>query len=75
MKGAIGIVDVRGHLIKCPDHKREAIWNFDLVTSTKCQFPKFTYRLKCNIDIDPEIARCERSFFFPNLFSDIHFNV
>ena len=37
---AIWIVDVSGHLIKCPDHKREAIWNLSGSPAQTASFQK-----------------------------------
>lgn len=43
IKGAIWIVDVSGHLIKCPDHKREAIGNLSGSPAQAASFQKIRY--------------------------------
>ena len=66
IKGAIWIVDVSGHLIKCPETR--SYLEFEWVTSTNCEFPKNGI-LKFNRDIDPKKVRSERSFFQTRIIS------
>ena len=43
IKGATWIADVSGHLIKCPDYKREAIGNLSGSPAQAASFQKMRY--------------------------------